>query len=51
MLMFPQVLKSIKQQCYNSSRFTTKGQGKRKQNGGVDGPFQKHRSREIEKKS
>ena len=39
MLLFPEVLISIGQQCFNSSRLTTKGQGKRKQeqNGGVNG--------------
>lgn len=53
MLLFPEVLISIGQQCFNSSRFTTKGQGKRKQeqNGGVNSPFRKSRSRRIEKKS
>ena len=38
MLLLPEVLISIGQQCLNSCRVTTKGQGKRKeQNGGVNG--------------
>ena len=44
---------AIGQQCFNSCRVTTKGQGKRKQeqNGGVNSPFRKNRSRKIEKKA
>lgn len=52
MLLFPEVLLSIGQQSFNSSRFTTKGQGKRKeQNGGVNSPFRKNRSRKIGEKA
>ena len=37
MLLFPEVLISIGQQCFNSCRVTTKEPGKRKeQNGGVN---------------